>query len=122
LKGKESREVPVLTRDYSNFCTNLIEHHCDSNKPGGFVERLQRERIKSRARTRGARDARNRLASATAQKSLQRPTKDDSKSVMKHTPVETTRYLMPVAAELVEALLRKIHLLRRKCEAKHIAV
>jgi cyanophycin synthetase len=125
LKGKESREVSGFNTRLLKLLPNLIEHHCDSNKPGGFVERLQKGTHFNHVLEHVALEM---LAQAgigdRRKKACSGDEKDDSKSVIETTTVETTRYLMPVAAELVEAVVNEktFYFEGKIAEAKHIAV
>ncbi|HEX8246758.1 MAG TPA: cyanophycin synthetase [Pyrinomonadaceae bacterium] len=124
LKGKESREVSGFNARLLEFLPKLQEHYCDSGKPGGFVERLHAGTHFNHVVEHAAVEL---LALAGIdrrhEKSCNGDEKDDSKAVIETTTVETARYLMTTAAELVEAVVNeKTFFIEEKItEAKDIA-
>jgi cyanophycin synthetase len=108
LKGKDSLSFENFNSRLLELLPGLNEHHCDSGKPGGFTEKLRQgtrlNHIVEHAAQEllalaGIGDRRKKVCCAAE--------KDDSKAVIETTVVETTRYLMPVAAELLEAVINE---------------
>ncbi|HEY0657797.1 MAG TPA: cyanophycin synthetase, partial [Pyrinomonadaceae bacterium] len=124
LKGKESREISGFNAQLLELLPRLYEHHCDSDKPGGFVERMHKGTHFNHIIEHVALEM---LALAgigdRCKKACNGNEKDDSKSVIETTTVETTRYLMPVVAELVDAVVseKTFYVEEKIVEAKHIA-
>jgi cyanophycin synthetase len=106
LKGKKSREIRDFNRRLLEVLPDLKKHFCDRRRAGGFVERLEEgtgfnhviEHILIELLARAGFDDRDK-------KICNGDERDDSKAVIETTTVETTRYLMPVAAELADAIV-----------------
>ncbi|HEY0051086.1 MAG TPA: cyanophycin synthetase [Pyrinomonadaceae bacterium] len=124
LKGKKSREISGFNEQLLELLPNLYEHYCDSGKAGGFVERLRKGTHFNHVIEHAAVEL---LALAGIdlrhEKICNGDEKDDSRAVIETTTVETTRYSMTAAAELVEALVsEKTFFIEEKiAEAKDIA-
>jgi cyanophycin synthetase len=124
LKGKDSREVSGFNAQLLELLPNLYEHYCASGKPGGFVERMQKGTHFNHVIEHAAIEL---LALAgfdkRHEKSCNGDEKDDSRAVIETTTVETTRYLMTAAAELVEAVVNEkpFSIEEKILEAKDIA-
>ncbi|HLM03138.1 MAG TPA: cyanophycin synthetase, partial [Pyrinomonadaceae bacterium] len=124
LKGKESREISGFNAKLLELLPDLQEHFCDAGRRGGFVERLREgthfnhvvEHVAQELLTRAGFDHRR-------GKFCNGDEKDDSRAIVETTTVETTRYLMPVAAELVEAVIeeKEFYIEEKITEAKDIA-
>ncbi len=124
LKGKDSRELEGFQERLLDSLPGLTEHFCAAGKAGGFVERLKAgthfnhvvEHVAIEMLAQAGFDERDK-------KNCNADEKDDSLAVIETTAVETTRYLMPVAAELVEAVaFEKSFFVEEKItEAKDIA-
>lgn len=124
LKNKKSREISGFNERLLQALPRLNEHHCDRGRAGGFVERLEEGTYFNHVVEHVAAEM---LAQAGLigrdKKFCNGDEKDDSKAVIETTTVETTRYLMPAGAEMVEAILNeKSFLIEDKItEAKEIA-
>src|SRR5215203_2193568 len=124
LKNKKSRELTAFNRRLLESLPELKEHYCDRGHPGGFVERLEEgtgfnhviEHIAIELLAQAGFDNRDK-------KTCFGNEKDDSKAIVETTTVETTRYLMPVAAELTEAIIKEesFSVEEKIIEAKDIA-
>jgi cyanophycin synthetase len=124
IKGKESRDISGFNAQLLEMLPALYEHHCNAGKPGGFVERLHKgthfnhvvEHVALELLTLAGFDRRG-------GKFCNADEKDDSKAVIETTTVETTRYLMPVAADLVDAVIKEkeFYIEEKITEAKEIA-
>ena len=124
LSGRESREVAGFNERLLEALPDLEKHFCSLGKPAGFVERLHKgthfnhviEHIAIEMLAQAGFDVRDK-------KTCNGDEKDDSKAVIETTTVETTRYLMPVAAEFAEAIVKeKSFAVEEKIiEAKEIA-
>ena len=108
LKGKQSREIADFNERLIEVLPGLKEHFCDRGEAGGFIERLEEgthfnhviEHVAIELLAQAGFDLRERQACKSGEK-------DDSKAVIETTVVETTRFLMPVAAELTDAVVRE---------------
>ncbi len=105
LKGKKSIEIGDFNRRLLELLPELKEHFCDAGKPGGFVEKLNRGTGFNHVIEHAAMELLAKAGFDVRDKKIcNDDEKDDSLAVIETTSVETTRYLMPVAAELVEAV------------------
>jgi cyanophycin synthetase len=124
LKGKDSREISGFNSRLLDLLPGLSEHHCNIGKPGGFVERLEKGTHFNHIIEHAAQEL---LALAgigeRKKKVCFNDERDDSNTVIETTTVETTRYLMPVAADLVEAVVNEktFSIEDKIAEAKDIA-
>jgi cyanophycin synthetase len=124
LKGKKSIEIAGFNERLLEKLPALKEHSCLVEKPGDFVEHLEKGThfnhvvehiaIEMLAQA-GFADRRKKTCNADE--------KDDSKAVIETTFVETSKYVMPAAAEFADAILKeKSYLIEEKIdEAKQIA-
>lgn len=123
LKGKESREVADFNVRLLELLPGLRKHFCTLGCKGGFVRRLHQgthfnhvvEHIALELMALAGFDYRNK-------KACNGDERDDSKVVLETTSVETTRYLLPVAADLAESLIveESFFLEEKIAEAKRI--
>ena len=108
LKGRESRDVENFNRRLVEALPELKKHFCDRGHEGGFVERLEEgtrfnhvvEHVALELLAQAGFDMRDKDACRGDES-------DDSKAIIEMTTVETTHYLMPVAAELTEAIIEE---------------
>src|SRR5215204_2926043 len=108
LRGKLSRAISGFNAQLLEMLPGLFEHHCNLGNPGGFVERLHKgthfnhviEHIVIEFLAQAGFERRDK-------KICNGDEKDDSNAVVETTMVETTRYLMPVAAELTGAIVKE---------------
>jgi cyanophycin synthetase len=124
LKGNKSSEVEGFNARLLERLPELSEHYCNLGKSGGFVERLREgthfnhviEHIAIEMLAQAGFDERKK-------KTCNDDKKDDSKAVIETTAVETTRYVMPVAAEFAEAIVKETSFAieEKIVEAKEIA-
>jgi len=124
LKGKKSRDLKDFNRRLVETLPELKKHVCDRGRAGGFVERLEEgtpfthviEHVALEMLAQAGFDVREKKACRGSET-------DESKAVIETTVVETTRYLMPVAAELTEAVIAERSFLTEEkiTEAKEIA-
>lgn len=108
LKDKCSRDAAGFNNRLLGEFPNLREHFCQRERVGGFVERLD-------AGTHFNHVVEHLAVELLAQTGLERRDaklcganeKDSSRAVIKTTFVETARFLIAVAAEIVEAILEE---------------
>jgi cyanophycin synthetase len=124
LKGSKSSEIEGFNQRLLEMLPELNEHYCSLGKPGGFVERLHSGTHFNHVIEHIAIEM---LAQAgfgeRKKKKCNGDERDDSKAVIETTVVETTRYVMPAAAEFAEAILNETSFLveEKIIEAKEIA-
>jgi cyanophycin synthetase len=124
LKNKQSREVKDFNRHLLESLPELKQHYCNRHHAGGFVERLEEgthfnhviEHVAIELLAQAGFDKRDKKICSGDET-------DDSKAVIETTVVETTRYVLPVATELTDAIIKeKTFFLEEKiAEAKEIA-
>lgn len=124
LKGKESIEAADFNVRLLELLPGLRRHHCSLGCAGGFVRRLHKgthfnhviEHVALELMTLAGFEVRSRQACNADEK-------DDSKVIVETTGVETTRYLLPVAAELTASLIEEkpFFLEEKITEAKKLA-
>ena len=122
LKGKQSREISDFNRRLLEALPNLREHFCDRGHAGGFVESLEEWTYFNHVIEHIAAEMLADLCERD-KKTCNADEKDDSKAVIETTTIETTRYLMPIAAEMVEAVVKEksFSFEQKIIEAKNIA-
>jgi cyanophycin synthetase len=124
LRNKQSREISGFNERLLAALPNLREHYCDAGKPGGFVKHLNEGTHFNHVVEHAALEL---LALAgfdrRHKKACGGDEKDVSKAIIETTTVETSRYLMPVAAEFVDSIVKEtIFSIEEKIiEAKDIA-
>src|SRR5687767_2996306 len=124
LKNKQSREISGFNKRLLEALPNLSEHHCNRGHAGGFVERLEEGTHFNHVVEHIAGEMLAQAGLIKRDKNFcNGDEKDDSKAVIETTIVETTRYLMPAAAEMVEAIVKeKSFLIEEKItQAKEVA-
>jgi cyanophycin synthetase len=124
VKGKESREISGFNARLLDRLPALREHYCTADKPGGFVERLDEGTHFNHVVEHVALELLSQAGFERRRgKFCNGDEKDDSRAVIETTTVETTRYLMPVAAEMVEAVIKEkeFYIEEKITEAKDIA-
>jgi cyanophycin synthetase len=102
----------------------LREHYCDRGKAEGFVERLDEGTHFNHAVEHAAAELLALAGFADRKKKIcNGDERNDSKAVIETTVVETTRFLMPAAAELVKTIVENqpVSIEKIIVEAKHIA-
>ena len=108
LKGCKSVEIEGFNRRLLDALPELGEHYCTLGKPGGFVERLNSGTHFNHVVEHIAIEM---LAQAglgeRKKKKCTGDERDDSKAVIETTTIETTRYVMPAAAEFAEAIIKE---------------
>src|SRR5215212_470352 len=108
LENKQSREISGFNERLLAALPNLREHYCDAGQPGGFVERLNEGTHFNHVVEHAALEL---LAMAgfdqRRKKACGGDEKDVSKAIIETTTVETSRYLMPVAAEFVDSMVKE---------------
>ena len=124
LSGKQSWEAADFNVRLLELLPGLRKHYCDACASGGFVRRLHKgthfnhvvEHVVIELLALAGLDERDR-------KICNGDEQDDSKVVVETTSVETTRYLLPVGAELVESVLaeKSFFLEEKIAEARRIA-
>lgn len=125
LSGKTSLEVSGFNEKLLALLPKLKDHYCDSGKPGGFVERLEKgshfnhviEHIALELLALAGFEKRSKKACGGNEK-------DNSKAILETTMVETTRYLMTQAAEFAESVVKEksFFIEEKVTQAKEIAV
>lgn len=124
LKGKRSIDLADFNRRLLEALPELKEHYCQKSAAGAFVEKLEEgthfnhvvEHVALELLSQAGFDARHEGFCTGNEK-------DDSKAIIETTTVETTRYLMPAAADLVEAIVaeKSFGIEEKIVEAKEIA-
>lgn len=124
VKDKLSLHIAGFNERVLELLPQLREHYCDAGKPGGFVNRMAAgthfnhviEHVAMELLASAGFDKRDKKVCGGSEK-------DDSKAVIETTAVETTRYLMPVAAELVDSVIKETsyNVEEKVIEAKEIA-
>ncbi|HEY8562469.1 MAG TPA: cyanophycin synthetase [Pyrinomonadaceae bacterium] len=109
LRGRKSREIEDFNRRLVEALPELKKHFCDRGHEGGFIERLEEGTGLHHVIEHVALEllAQTGFADQDRRTGCRGDEKDDSKAVVETTTVETTRYLMPIAAELTDAILRE---------------
>ncbi len=108
LKGTESRDAADFNARLLERLPGLRRHFCDAGEPGGFVRSLHNgtyfnhviEHIAIEMLAQAGHAPRDR-------KICSKNEKDDSLAVIETTAIETTRYLMPIAAKFADALVKE---------------
>jgi cyanophycin synthetase len=124
LENKQSREISGFNERLLAALPKLHEHYCDAGKPDGFVKRLNEGTHFNHVIEHAALEL---LAMAgfdrRREKACGGDEKDDSRAVIETTVVETSRYLMPVAAEFVDSVVKEksFSIEEKIIEAKDIA-
>src|SRR4051812_26004039 len=124
LQNKQSSEIAGFNERLLKALPKLHEHFCDAGKPEGFVERLREGTHFNHVIEHAALEL---LALAgfdqRREKACGGDEKDASKAVIETTTVETSRYLMPVAAEFVDSIIKEksFSIEEKIIEAKEIA-
>ena len=124
LKGVESHEIEGFNARLLEKLPELSEHYCSLGKPGGFVERLHSGTHFNHVVEHIAIEMLARAGFGERKKKTCTGNEcDDSKAVIETTTVETTRYVMPVAAEFAEAIVKETSFAveEKIIEAKDIA-
>lgn len=123
LKNKQSLELPNFNRQLLEILPKLHEHTCLRGYIGGFVESLNEGTKFNHVIEHVALELLSLAGFEMRDGNFCINSKDDSKVVIETTKVETTKFLMPVAAELVEAVAKeKTFFYEEKIvEAKEIA-
>jgi cyanophycin synthetase len=108
LKNKKSREVENFNERLLENFPRLAEHFCDRERDGGFVERLSEGTHFNHVVEHLAIEllAECELA-ARDRKACRGDEKDDSRAVIETTAVETTRYILPLAAEITDSIIEE---------------
>jgi cyanophycin synthetase len=123
-RGRKSREIPGFNERLLEILPNLREHVCSTGKPGEFSERLENGTHLNHVVEHVALEI---LAAAGLikldRKFCRADERDDSKAVIETTLVETSRYAMPAAAEIADAVLKEqtVFIEEKIAEAKEIA-
>jgi cyanophycin synthetase len=124
LRGKKSSELESFNVQLLNLLPSLSEHCCNLDDSGGFAKKLEEGMHFNHVIEHVAQEllALSGLAERK-KKTCWGNEKDHSKAVIETTNFETTRYLMKVAAELVEVLAgeKTFSIEDKIAEAKHIA-
>jgi cyanophycin synthetase len=123
LKGKTSRTISGFNAQLLELLPDLSEHRCTANRPGGFVERLHEGTHFNHVAEHVAMELLTLAGFDRHENRCLGDENDDSKAVIETTVFETTRFLMPVAADLVEAVIaeKTFGIEEKILEAKEIA-
>ncbi|HEY0458450.1 MAG TPA: cyanophycin synthetase [Pyrinomonadaceae bacterium] len=124
VKNKQTRDVTDFNRRLLETLPELKEHFCNRGHAGGFVERLEEGTHFNHVVEHAAIELLAQAGFETRREELCTGSEDDdSKAIIETTTIETTRYLMPVAAELVDAVLQEksFSIEEKIIEAKEIA-
>ncbi len=123
LKGTESRDAADFNVRLLERLPGLRKHFCDTGEPGGFVRYLHNGTHFNHVIEHIAIEMLAQAGLAPRDKKICKKKKDDSLAVIETTSVETARYVMPIAADFAEAVLReKTFVVNEKIiEAKKIA-
>ena len=122
LKKKESREIADFNERLLETLPGLREHYCDRKQAGRFIERLDEGTHFNHVIEHTAAELLALAGFADRDKKIcNGDEKDDSKAVIETTVVETARFLIPAAAELVEAVAenKPVSIEKIIIEAKH---
>jgi cyanophycin synthetase len=108
LKGKKSHEIFSFNTRLLDLLPGLSEHKCNSDEPVSFIKNIE-EGIPFNKVIEHVAQELSALAGISDRKTsvCRRNGKNDSIAVIETTTFETTRYLMRVAAELVEAVVNE---------------
>lgn len=124
LKNKQSREIAGFNERLIKALPDLREHHCNRKHAGGFVEMLEEGTHFNHVIVHVAGEMLAQAGFIDRDKNFCNGSeKGDAKGVIETTTVETTRYLMPVAAEMVGAIVaeKSFSFEEKITEAKEIA-
>ncbi|MBA3334592.1 MAG: cyanophycin synthetase [Acidobacteria bacterium] len=124
LKGTESRDAADFNPRLLERLPGLRKHFCDAGKPGGFVRRLHNGTHFNHVIEHIAIELLAQAGLAPRDKKIcNKDERDDSLAVIETTAVETTRYLMPLAADFADAIIKEksFSFEEKITEAKNIA-
>ena len=124
LKGRKSRESSGFNERLLAALPKLTEHYCKAGEAGGFVKSLEEGTHFNHVAEHIAIEMLAEAGLVSRDKKIcNKDEKNDSLAVIETTAVETTRYLMPLAAEMTDAIVtEKSFFVEEKIgEAKRIA-
>lgn len=107
LKNRQSIELPNFNRKLLDILPKLDEHVCLRGYIGGFVECLNEGTGFNHVIEHVALELLSLAGFEVRDGDFCLNSEDDSKAVIETTKVETTRFLMPVVAELVESIAKE---------------
>jgi cyanophycin synthetase len=108
LSGKRTREISGFNERLLELFPNLKAHFCNRGHAGGFVERLAEGTHFNHVVEHIAAEILAQAGFAERDKKIcNGDEKNDSLAVLETTVVETTRYVLPAAAEITEAIIKE---------------
>lgn len=108
LKNKQSNEISNFNERLLAVFPKLKEHFCTRGHTQGFVERLAEGTHFNHVIEHLAIELLTEIGLAKRdKKGCNGNEKDDSRAIIETTSVETTRYIMPLAAEIADAIVKE---------------
>jgi cyanophycin synthetase len=107
LKGKKSSEIAGFKSRLLEILPGLSEHFCDAGEPGGFIKKLDAGTPFNHVIEHAALELMALAGIGARSEKVCGEGADESRAIIETTALETTRFLMPAGAELVESIAKE---------------